>query len=282
MNKRYILLSVLCFSVMLFVVSCKMDNAQGGKTIYLLRKTKEILGGQTKDYQEINYTSTNPVVVNEFVVFNWIEDGGKWSIHSKFIFKNIIKTASTITLDAELLLKTGDIEEYGSFFITLNEDGSMQKADFISKIEDVKDTKFQVEYNIDGYLTKITVAGDINLGIDVTYEDGNISKVSYVEDGVSTSQSLYSDYKTENRGGIMHPFLMGGDGIFDIFASLNILGKHHQKLPSKAVWSDLEDVHTYTYEKNTDGCISKFTYNIGGGEEKIYTYEYIEVVKNRL
>lgn len=296
-------------ALLCFVTACTDTNNGGGNgdgKSYILSKIIEVDNGESLDYLEVKYASTNPVVISELTIFHWGDEslmGPKRKmpvtkasvINDKTILKNIVKTANSMTFDIQMLESDGLTEDYGSYDIALNGQGYATTIKFTSKMTGVENLTSTVAYTADGYMSKFDmVSVEERETFEFTYSGGNMTKLSdtytYNEEGqqdTETYEMTFTDYQTENKGGIMHPALSNSDGMFDIFFSLGILGKPAKMLPSKGDWGD-NDIDTYTYEKGSNGCISKFTlvntYMDGGKPQShtdIWAYEYIEVAAKK-
>lgn len=303
--KKTVLFSAFMATLFL-MVSCGDPKPNGGgsenKSSYVLSKIKEFDNGVAQDLIEIKYASTNPLVVSELAVIHWGDEsmlGAKRKmtstkadvIDSKTLFKNIVRMDNLMTFDVEWLESTGDTEPYGSYEVTLNEKGAATSMKFTAKLMEMEDDMTTIEYNADGYITKYSRVSKRETQIfEFVYSGANISKLIYSYKGGDEANTfeekyevLYSDYTTDNKGGIMHPAMLDSDGMFEVFTSLGIFGKPPVSLPSKGDWGD-NDVETYTYEKDANGCISTltqaYTYMDNGTQKTDtdkYAYEYIEV-----
>lgn len=310
--RKVILLSA--FVAILFCTASCGDTKTGGgqeadKPSYLLSKIKDANGANVLDFIEVKYASTNPVSVSDVTMFFWDDEssfGAKRRapktkapvMDGKTLFKNIVYTAGKMTLDVEMQEANGTIEEYGSYDITLDAQGRATLIKFtVAEVSDyIENTTTTVAYTADGYVSKFTSStgvGDTDT-YEYTYNGGNITKLvntyTYKENDETKEdifQAVYTDFVTENKGGIMNPAMSYSDGMFEVFTSLRILGNMTAKLPSKADWGD-GDIDTYTYEMDANGCVSKMiaveTYTIDGVKEtdtEKYAYEYIEVTPKK-
>lgn len=310
--RKTILLSA--FAALLFcTVSCGDTKTGGGqeedKPSYLLSKIKDANQANVLDFIEVKYASTDPVSVSDVTMFFWDDESSFAAkrrvpktkapvLDGKTLFKNIVYTAGKMTLDVEMQEGNGSIEKYGSYDITLDAQGRATLINFTaSGVSDyVEDNTTTVTYTADGYLSKFAYTsgvGDTDT-YEYTYSGGNITKLvntyTYKENDETKEKKLeavFTDFQTENKGGILNPAMQYGDGMFEVFTSLHILGNMTAKFPSKADWGD-GDIDTYTYEMDANGCVSKMTsvetYTIDGVKEtdtEKYAYEYIEVAPKK-
>lgn len=310
--RKTILLSA--FVAILFCTASCGDTKTGGgqeedKPSYLLSKIKDANGANVVDFIEVKYASTDPVSVSELSMFFWSDESSVGAkrrapktkapvLDDKTLFNNIVYTAGKMTLDVEMQESNGNIEKYGSYDITLDAQGRATLINFTTADPDnkVENNTTTVTYTADGYVSKFacsTGVGDTET-YEYTYSGGNITKLvntyTYKENDETKEEKLeavFTDFKTDNKGGIMNPAMQYSDGMFDVFTSLHILGNMTAKLPSKADWGD-GDIDTYTYEMDANGCVSKMTsvetYTIDGVKEtdtEKYAYEYIEVAPKK-
>lgn len=306
--KRILLFGAFA-ALLCFATACTDTNNGGGNgdgKSYILSKIIEVDEGESLDYLEVKYASTNPVVISELTIFNWSDEslmGPKRKmpvtkasvISGKTILKNIVKTANSMTFDIQMLESDGLTKDYGSFDIALNAQGYATLMKFTSKMNGIPALTSTIAYTADGYMSQYKLVSTNEEETYVfTYSGGNMTKYSGVyayneeeQQGTETYEMTFTDYQTENKGGIMHPALSNSDGMFDIFFSLGILGKPAKMLPSKGDWGD-NDIDTYTYEKGSNGCVSKFTSvntHMDGGKPQshtnIWAYEYIEIAAKK-
>lgn len=310
--KKTILLSAFV-AILFCTVSCGDTKTGGGqeedKPSYLLSKIKDANGANVVDFIEVKYASTDPVSVSELSMFFWSDESSVGAkrrapktkapvLDDKTLFKNIVYTAGKMTLDVEMQESNGNIEKYGSYDITLDAQGRATLINFTTADPDnkVENNTTTVTYTADGYLSKFAYTsgvGDTDT-YEYTYSGGNITKLvntyTYKENDETKEKKLeavFTDFQTENKGGILNPAMQYGDGMFEVFTSLHILGNMTAKFPSKADWGD-GDIATYTYEMDANGCVSKITafetYTIDGVKEtdtEKYAYEYIEVAPKK-
>lgn len=303
--KKLFLLSA--FALFTLTVACgdpattPSDDAEN--PAFVLSKIKDATSAVPKDWVEVTYASTNPAVVSELTVFFWENDGtlgprGKAPktkasrITEKMVITNIKINGNKMTAD-EMLVDTEDNSEQlvGVYEMSLNEMGYATNIKFTSKNTDSENNEMTVEYNADGYMTKVSYVSEKEKDVyEFTYTDGNISKktetYSYnngTEDKEFKYETIISGYQTENKGGIITPVLMDTGVMFEVFCSLGVLGKPAPSLPSKAVWSE-DEYETYSYEKYASGYLSAMTMNYTSVEEgktfsdvTKYSFEYIEV-----
>lgn len=283
--KKIILFSAFV-AILLCVVSCDDSTKNGGgveekQPSYLLSKMKYVTDGVSQDFMEVKYASTDPMVVSEFIFFGWYGESSvaparkmlrtkEGASVDKLVFTNIVKTATTMTLDVGWQGSYGVTEDYGSFDITLNAEGNATLIKQTSLIADLDDAVITVKYNAGGYISEFlyTEGEQVKSSYIFTYDGANLSKLAivftYYNYDMPTKMETdsfvfeFSGFTTNNKGGIMHPAL-SDEGIFEVFTSLGILGKPAAMLPSRGDVDD-DSFIDFTYTKDENDCISTFSY----------------------
>lgn len=152
-----------------------------------------------------------------------------------------------------------DVDDEGdktTFSLLLNEMGFAKYCKQIESDGDVEEWWF--EYNSDGQLTKMKRSEGDNEVHEITYENGNISKVAEIHedhDGDNDWVINYGSSMIENKGCIMlfdETFGIDMDEMkYAYFAGL--LGKATQNLPVERYDNLYGDKGTYTWTLNADG-----------------------------
>lgn len=275
----FLMAFVLCFTLS----SCGDDDdensdPEGGeeKTEEVVNPSKVFTNGLPKN---INGTEITTNAKGQVISMN----DGETSVTFEYLTKSkpsqARRYAPSITY-ADVIMRVSDDYNYTVYYITLNENGFATHAEeyYSSNGREEKDDVMEFDYDNDNHLVKFTQLYEQPDITTITWKNGDITKVSFVEGGNSSeSWTLTATYTNaahsngiENKGCLMFYDQIYGVDMDDMqyayFAGL--LGKAARHLPMSVTEREDGDEYNVTFEwiLNSNGFPTSMKY-IGAGEK---------------
>lgn len=238
-------IAILCLATVAFS-SCKKDQPK-------IQKRITMCGDQWDKYY-FSYNadgSIKDVKRNESNEAGW----GGWERTWTFTWDGKVGTAKYV--------KEG--KEEGNWVFTVGANG------YLEKLANEWEDTWGFAYDAAGYLTKITRVDKLLVKSNCVWSNGDLSKWSRFKDDGSEEWKIQSFLPDENVGGIFADACDKADVPRWVF-ELGLCGKPSKHLLDQAAWDGSEAIAVHTYEKDTDGFVTKVNKVYDGGDPEIYEY----------